>query len=91
MPMYDYECKQCGLGFELKKSFHESPDACCPKCGGEARRLFSVVPILFKGPGFYVTDSKNGTSKMTGVSGEAKKPDVEKETSPTKEKEPAET
>jgi putative FmdB family regulatory protein len=91
MPTYDYECKQCGPGFELKKSFHESSDACCPKCQGEARRLFSVVPILFKGPGFYVTDSKNGTSKSSSLSGEAKKPDGEKESSPAKEKETAET
>jgi len=57
MPIYEYECKSCCLRFELKRHFGENSGASCPQCQGEARRIFSAVPILFKGPGFYVTDS----------------------------------
>ena len=58
MPTYQYRCLNCQLQFELKQSFHDKPIADCPECKGIARRIFSPVPILFKGPGFYVTDSR---------------------------------
>lgn len=57
MPIYEYQCKGCSLRFELKRPFGENSGASCPSCRGEARRIFSPVPILFKGPGFYITDS----------------------------------
>jgi len=63
MPIYLYECLNCRLKFELKQSFHDKPVADCPTCGGIARRCFSAVPILFKGPGFYVTDSREDREK----------------------------
>jgi putative FmdB family regulatory protein len=46
------------LKFELKQSFSDESIVACPKCQNEARRLFSSVPIIFKGQGFYVTDNK---------------------------------
>jgi putative FmdB family regulatory protein len=58
MPVYDYRCSACGYGFELKLSFRDNGDSCCPKCGAKANRLFIPVPIIFKGPGFYVTDHR---------------------------------
>ncbi len=58
MPIYEYECKKCLLRFELKRRFSEDGSGFCPQCGSEARRLFSPVPIIFKGPGFYVTDNR---------------------------------
>jgi putative FmdB family regulatory protein len=63
MPIYQYECLNCRLQFEVKQSFHDRPIADCPACCGIARRRFSAVPILFKGPGFYVTDSREGKGK----------------------------
>jgi len=63
MPIYQYRCLNCELRFELKQSFHDKPIADCPICHGIARRLFSPVPILFKGPGFYVTDSRGEKEK----------------------------
>lgn len=57
MPIYEYHCKSCSHRFDLRKHFGENSRACCPKCQSEAYRVFSPVPILFKGPGFYVTDS----------------------------------
>jgi len=58
MPIYEYECEKCSLRFELKKHFGEDGRASCPLCQGEARRIFSPVPVIFKGSGFYVTDSR---------------------------------
>lgn len=57
MPVYDYLCERCSACFEMKQSFDDKPRAVCHLCGGEARRIFKPVPIVFKGPGFYVTDS----------------------------------
>ena len=57
MPIYEYKCDRCSSHFELKQSFDDEARAICSICGGEASRLFSPVPIFFKGPGFYVTDS----------------------------------
>lgn len=58
MPTYEYECRECRFRFELKRGFSEDGNVSCPRCGNEARRLFSPVPIIFKGPGFYVTDNR---------------------------------
>jgi putative FmdB family regulatory protein len=73
MPTYQYRCLNCNLQFELKQSFHDKPIADCPTCHGIARRLFSAVPILFKGPGFYVTDSREEREKGPGREGLRKK------------------
>lgn len=58
MPIYEYECERCRLRFELRMHFGEDRGTPCPQCQGNARRLFSPVPIIFKGSGFYVTDSR---------------------------------
>lgn len=64
MPTYEYQCKPCDLKFEVKRGFSESSGANCPECQCQAQRIFSPVPIVFKGLGFYVTDNaaegKNG-------------------------------
>jgi len=60
MPTYDFECVKCHHKFEQKRSFSDDGSADCPRCHGEARRLFSVVPVIFKGSGFYVTDHRKG-------------------------------
>ena len=62
MPFYEYECNDCSSQFEMRCGFDES-EMPCPQCQGKARRIFSAVPIIFKGSGFYVTDSrKNGST-----------------------------
>jgi len=58
MPIYEFECEKCRLRFELKRRFSEDGGDFCPQCGSELRRIFSPVPIIFKGSGFYVTDNK---------------------------------
>jgi putative FmdB family regulatory protein len=69
MPVYEYQCKKCRYQFELKQSFNDDPKVICPQCGSKAKRVFSSVPIIFKGSGFYTTDSR-----QTG--GEAPKPET---------------
>jgi putative FmdB family regulatory protein len=73
MPTYQYRCLNCNLQFELKQSFHDKPIADCPSCHGIARRIFSPVPILFNGPGFYVTDSREEREKRFDADGLRKK------------------
>ena len=62
LPIYEYECTCCPSQFELRRGFHDDTPVSCPKCGGRARQRFSSVPIIFKGSGFYVTDSRGGQS-----------------------------
>lgn len=56
MPLYDYECGECSFRFEVKRGFHDTSGVRCPKCQCESHRVFTPVPIIFKGSGFYVTD-----------------------------------
>jgi putative FmdB family regulatory protein len=62
MPMYVYACQSCGHGFEVRQRFDESPLAVCPECSGRIRRVIQPVGIVFKGSGFYKTDSRNSSS-----------------------------
>lgn len=57
MPIYEYQCGDCSFSFEVKRRFDESEgEASCPQCHGQAHRIFSPVPVLFRGSGFYSTD-----------------------------------
>lgn len=74
LPIYEYECPRCAFRFELKRSFSEDSPVSCPQCKCEAQRIFSPVPIIFKGPGFYSTDygGNHGHSAPAGSTGEVK-------------------
>jgi putative FmdB family regulatory protein len=64
MPIYEYECEKCDCHFELKRRFDEDAESpCCPQCQGNTRQLFSPSVILFKGSGFYVTDSRSNSNR----------------------------
>ena len=65
MPIYRYHCPKCNSKFELKQSFNDESRAACPKCQNEAQRLFSPVPVIFKGSGFYTTDNREAVSGDT--------------------------
>ena len=56
LPLYDYECPDCGHEFELRQGFHEAGQGTCPMCSASARRKFHAVPVIYKGSGFYTTD-----------------------------------
>jgi len=65
MPIYEYECPACQHRFEVKQGFKDKPQAKCPQCKEEARRIFHPSPIIFKGSGFYVTDHRPPESKAS--------------------------
>jgi putative FmdB family regulatory protein len=64
MPIYEYKCPRCSLKFELMRQFGENGAANCPRCQDKAHRIFSAVPIVFKGPGFYITDNAVGGRRL---------------------------
>ena len=64
MPTYQYRCTACGEPLEVVQSFTDDPLTECPDCGGELRKVFSSVGIVFKGSGFYRTDSRAGSDKQ---------------------------
>ena len=66
MPIYQYKCDVCHCDFEKKQKFDAKPVAECPKCQGQARRVFNSVPVIFKGSGFYITDSRKGNAIESG-------------------------
>jgi len=65
MPIYQYICNYCGNEFEEFKNVNGTDIVYCPICGEEAVRVFSSVSILFKGSGFYTTDSKKYGKKSS--------------------------
>ena len=62
MPTYQYTCTDCGEPVEAVQKFTDAPLTVCVTCGGRLRKVFSPVGIVFKGSGFYRTDSRNGSS-----------------------------
>lgn len=75
MPTYQYSCTDCGHFFEVQQSFTEDSLTVCPSCEGRLRKVFNAVGVVFKGSGFYRTDSRAaqtgsaGGSKADGDSG----------------------
>lgn len=81
MPIYEYECLACKHRFERFQSFSEAPVAACPDCGSPVRKVMQPVGIVFKGSGWYKTDSRNASAagkadaakdSAVGASAEAK-------------------
>src|SRR5690242_17091138 len=72
MPMYEYECGTCGRRFEQLQRITEDALTSDPDCGGPVRRVIQPVGIIFKGSGFYVTDSRKSGSASTSSSSDAK-------------------
>ncbi len=68
MPTYQYACTECGHSFEQFQSFSEDALTVCPECDGKLRKLFNAVGVVFKGSGFYRTDSRSTSSSSTPAS-----------------------
>ena len=74
MPTYEYACTECGDRTEVVQSISDAPLTTCTVCGGPLRKVFSPVGIVFKGSGFYRTDSRGKPAKADGDRDKAKKP-----------------
>jgi putative FmdB family regulatory protein len=85
VPTYQYTCTDCGEPVEVVQKFTDEPLSVCAACGGRLRKVFSPVGIVFKGSGFYRTDSRNGSGSTaakdkqhsesaSGANGSADKP-----------------
>jgi putative FmdB family regulatory protein len=67
VPTYQYACTDCGDKSEVVQRFSDDPLTVCTGCGGKLRKVFSPVGIVFKGSGFYRTDSRNGSGKVAAA------------------------
>ena len=65
MPTYEYACTKCGHQFEAFQSFSDEALTECPECKGEVQKVYSNVGVVFKGSGFYKTDSAKSTNTET--------------------------
>ncbi len=75
MPTYEYLCRQCGDRLEVVQSFRDDPLTIHDACGGGLRKVFHARGVVFKGSGFYVTDSRKpnpANGKASGTSGDDK-------------------
>jgi len=95
VPTYQYACTDCGHAFEKVQSFSDDSLTVCPQCDGRLRKVFNAVGVVFKGSGFYRTDSRSdaksaassdgsssGSSSESGASG----PEGSKPSAPDKKK-----
>ena len=64
MPTYAYACKDCSHSFDIQQSFSDDSLTVCPECGGRLRKKFNSVGVVFKGSGFYRTDSRDAASSV---------------------------
>jgi putative FmdB family regulatory protein len=78
MPTYQYRCTECGEDLEAVQKFSDPALTTCPTCGGQLRKVFNAVGVVFKGSGFYRTDSRNGSK--SGADGDAGSSDKKAET-----------
>ena len=83
MPTYQYACTECEHAFEQFQSFSEDSLTVCPACSGRLRKLFNAVGVVFKGSGFYRTDSRGSTTSADSTPSESKGTDSKKETAAT--------
>jgi putative FmdB family regulatory protein len=90
MPTYEYACTECGKHIEVVQSMSDAPLTTCAICGGRLRKVFSPIGIVFKGSGFYRTDSRGKPAKSEPAAEKAgtadkgdKKPAAESTRSPS--------
>ena len=81
MPTYQYACTECGEHLEVVQKFSDEPLTVCPSCNGRLRKVFSAVGVVFKGSGFYKTDSRSSSSSKSSSSSTSTKSDSSDSTS----------
>ena len=71
MPLYEYQCRECGRRFERLQKVNDAPVSECPYCGGPVDRLLGVPALQFKGSGWYVTDYGRGNGRNGNGGGDS--------------------
>ncbi|NEA37289.1 FmdB family zinc ribbon protein [Streptomyces sp. SID13031] len=71
MPTYQYRCTECGNSLEVRQSFTDDALTVCPECQGALRKVFNAVGVVFKGSGFYRTDSRASNSSTVPAKSES--------------------
>ena len=82
MPTYQYACSVCHHEFEVFQAFSESSLTHCPECNGKLRKVYSAVGVVFKGSGFYKTDSKSDSKPTNPIAKESTAKPTTTETTP---------
>jgi putative FmdB family regulatory protein len=91
VPLYEYQCLPHGHRFEVRHGMNESPIEACSECGGKVRRVIHPVGIVFKGSGFYATDSRASSAKsksMESANSESRSKDASSSESTSTEAKP---
>ena len=96
MPTYEYLCKTCGHRFETWQKMSDEPLTVCPNCGAEIHRVLFATGVVFKGSGFYSTEtraqpSENGSSETPAASTTSANGDSGAKDTPAKSEAPAST
>ena len=86
MPNYEYECLECDHRFERLQRFSDPPVDTCPQCGSAVRRVLHPVGIVFKGSGWYVTDSRSSNTATSTPTEKSEKTDTDAKSTPEKAK-----
>ncbi len=84
MPTYQYACTECGHAFEQFQNFSDDTLSVCPECEGRLRKLFNAVGVVFKGSGFYRTDSRPAEKSESPTKDAPKKESPKPETTAAK-------
>jgi putative FmdB family regulatory protein len=69
VPTYQYQCTECGNALEVRQSFTDDALTVCPSCDGTLRKVFNAVGVVFKGSGFYRTDSRSSATSGSPAAG----------------------
>jgi putative FmdB family regulatory protein len=72
VPTYQYQCTDCGEALEVRQSFTDDALTVCPACQGTLRKVFNAVGVVFKGSGFYRTDSRNSGKSTVSAKSDSK-------------------
>ena len=92
MPTYQYACSSCLHEFEVFQAFSDSSLTHCPECNGKLNKVYSAVGVVFKGSGFYKTDSKSESKPTIPIPKEsAGSKETTSKTTPTESAAPAKT
>ena len=89
LPIYEYQCLKCSNQYEKREGFDAPAQQKCPSCGGKAQRVIHAPPIVFKGSGFYKTDSRGAPPSESEPSGSGDTKSSDSDTSSRKDTKPS--